>query len=91
MYTCIFKNSYVASIITFIILYILFYMFEIGYTTDMKDGRVVKRAGWKYPLAITLIVWVIIHFYVYPPHKKPMACATPTVPGTQKINMYNWN
>lgn len=67
MDTKIFKNSYVILVISFIALYIIFYLFGIGYTTEVKDGKIVKKASWKYPLAISLFIWILWHFYVYPP------------------------
>lgn len=67
MYTKIYQNSYIILIITFILLSVLFYLFEIGFTTEIKNGKVVKKFSWKYPLAISLIVWVVWHFFLYPP------------------------
>jgi hypothetical protein len=68
MYTRIYQNSYVVLIITFILLLVIFYIFEIGYSTVITPtGKVVKKFNWMYPLAISLIVWVIWHFFLYPP------------------------
>ena len=45
-----------------------FYLFQISYTTEISsDGRIIKKFSWKYPLAISLIVWIFWHFYLYPP------------------------
>ena len=64
----IFRNSYIILIIAFIVLCIIFYLFQIGYTTAIdSNGNVVKKFSWKYPLAISLILWVVWHFYLYPP------------------------
>ncbi|ANB50590.1 hypothetical protein [Powai lake megavirus] len=100
-YTSIYQNSYVMLIITFIVLCIIFYVFKIGYNTELKDGQVVKSFSWKYPLAIALIVWLVWHFYLYPPadadltNIKPSTNYTPNVtrPGwsSQEIYMENWN
>jgi hypothetical protein len=101
MYTCIFQNSYVILIITFIVLYIFFYLFDIGYHKEIrdKDHTVVKKFGWKYPLAISLLVWVIWHFYLYPPAEEictedfePIVYnkKIPAESSIQKINMINW-
>lgn len=68
MYTSIYQNSYVILVITFIVLILIFYFLEIGFTTEIKDGKVVKKFSWKYPLAISLMVWLFWHFYLYPPH-----------------------
>lgn len=67
MYTHIYQNSYIVAIITFIVLCVIFYVFEIGSNTSISNGQVVKSFSWKYPLAITLIVWLIWHFWLYPP------------------------
>ena len=68
MYTRIYQNSYVVLIITFIMLCVIFYLFQIGYATKiLPNGKIVKKFSWKYPLAISLIVWVFWHFYLYPP------------------------
>lgn len=68
MYTHIYQNSYVVLIVSFILLCVIFYIFEIGYTTNiLPTGRVVKKFSWKYPLAISLIIWIFWYFYLYPP------------------------
>lgn len=67
MYTSMYQNSYVILIITFIMLSIIFYLFEIGYNKEIIDGKINRKFSWKYPLAISLIVWVFCHFYLYPP------------------------
>lgn len=96
-YTSIYQNSYVILIITFIVLCIIFYIFKIGYNTELKDGKVIKAFSWKYPLAISLIVWLIWHFYLYPPSnintnniQSPTNISKPNI-STQKIIMENWN
>ena len=67
MWSCIFKNSYVILLITIIVLSAIFYVFEIGWTTNMtEDGTVEKSFSWKYPVAIGLIIWVVWHFYLFP-------------------------
>ena len=68
MYTHIYQNSYIVLIITFILLSVIFYLFELGYNTEiLPNGKVVRKFSWKYPLAISLVVWVFWHFYLYPP------------------------
>jgi hypothetical protein len=62
----IFKNSYVIFIITFILLYALFYLFGIGSYTEIVNGKPITKTSWKYPLGLSLIIWVLWHFYVYP-------------------------
>lgn len=61
------QNSYVILAISFVTLCIVFYIGEWGYEVKVVNGRPVKRFSWKYPLAISLIIWVVWHFYVYPP------------------------
>jgi len=47
------------------------YLFKWGYTSQVqKDGSVIKKFSWKYPLAIALVVWVIWYFYLYPPQQQ---------------------
>lgn len=108
MYTHIYQNSYVILIITFIALCVIFYIFEIGYSTSvLPSGKVVKKFSWKYPLAISLIVWVIWYFYLFPPStiKNPPSSVeySPNSASNknvslgknkildQRINMINWN
>lgn len=66
MDTKIFQNSYIIFVISFIILYILFYLTGVGYTIDMSTGKPVKKTSWKYPLGLSLIIWVFWHYYLYP-------------------------
>lgn len=94
----IFKNSYVIFIISFIIFSIIFYLFNIGYTDQIKDGVIVKRFSWKYPLAISLIIWLIWYFYLFPPKKNNKQITMNDNNATtclrynniQKINLNNW-
>lgn len=107
MGTQILKNSYVILILCFIILCIVFYIFQIGCTTELdREGRVVKRFSWKYPLAISLIVWIVWHYWLYPPPEEKEDFISEQFKGgaqnsekqffrmkqidTQKINMINW-
>lgn len=78
MYTHIYQNSYIVAIITFILLSVFCYFFEIGYSINYEDDKVVKKFSWKYPLAITLIIWVVWHFILFPPPEQ--------LPQYQKIN-----
>ena len=67
------------AIITFILLSAIFYIFGIGYTTDLQNGKIIRKFSWKYPLAITLIVWLFWHFYLYPPPEE-METSSVTTP-----------
>lgn len=77
MYTKIYQNSYVILVITFVLLSLFFYFFEIGFSTQIVNGKVVKKFSWKYPLAISLIVWLFWHFYLYPPRETPKPSSKP--------------
>lgn len=66
MDTKIFRNSYVIFVISFIVFYLIFYLTGYGYTVDMVEGRPVRRTSWKYPLGLSLIMWVFWHYYLYP-------------------------
>lgn len=100
MYTHIYQNSYVVAVICFILLCAIFYFLQIGYSTSTVNGKVVKKFSWKYPLAISLVIWVIWHFYLYPPADVNGTSETSTdkvyIPKTnkvmeQKFDMRNWN
>lgn len=106
MYTKLYQNSYIVLIITFILLCAIFYLFEIGYQIQVSpEGKVIKKFSWKYPLAISLIVWVFWHFYLFPPNENinpPISSHSENIPSEniisknnrlaiQKINMVNWN
>lgn len=104
MYTSIYQNSYVVFIISLIVLLVIFYVFKIGYSTVVVNGKVEKRFNWKYPLAISLVIWVIWYFLLYPPSdvningsKQVGGTETSTIGDIigsgvrqQKINMDNW-
>lgn len=68
MYRCLLKNSYVVAVIAFIVAWIVCMIFDIGYTQSVKNGRIVRRFGWRYPLAIALMVWVAWHYWISPPN-----------------------
>ncbi len=102
MYTHVYQNSYIVAIITFIVLSVIFYFLQIGSKVVMVNGKVVRKFNWKYPLAITLVVWIIWHFYLYPhatsnekvscPAKKDVKSKYFTEKMVdQKIIMNNWN
>jgi hypothetical protein len=62
----ILKNSYVVGILSFISLYITFYLLGIGYETEKVNGRVIKKMSYRYPLILALIIWLAWHFMIYP-------------------------
>src|SRR5437016_10324053 len=103
MYTKIWQNSYVILIITFVVLCIIFYLYGISFSTKLEtqtttntktntpvtQTKIVKHFSWKYPLAISLIVWLVWHFYMYPP-KEELEVMPPTepieyIPSGQKV------
>lgn len=88
----ILKNPFVIFIVSFIVLYILFYIFNIGYTTKIQNGVIIKKVGWKYPLAIALILWLIWYFILFPPHRHEIKKVKNPVRENQgiKIDMENW-
>lgn len=96
MYSNLFKNSYVMFVLSFIILYGLFYLLDIGTRVKIVDNKVSKKAGWQYPLAIALIIWVIWHFLLYPPkniktpESKQSAQFSSPPSNIPEINMKNW-
>ena len=82
----IFKNSYVMCITSFFVLYVLFYLFGIGYVTDTVNGKQVRRMSFKYPLAFSLIIWLIWHFYLFPPKEVLKPNKTSSTAYKQPIN-----
>jgi len=104
----IFKNSYIVFLISFISLCIVVYMFGIGQVKtieidDEKKPKIVDKFNWKYPLAISLMIWAFWHYYMYPPQDEfdiePIVAPPKQFGGLtqrgyaygQKINMINWN
>lgn len=68
------KNSYFVAICSLVILLILFYVFKIGYTyTKTPDGKVVGTYNWAYPVAISLVIWVIWNFWLFPQPEEKMS------------------
>jgi hypothetical protein len=78
----------------------IFYLFRIGYNITVENGRFVKKFSWKYPLAISLIIWLFWHFCLYPPLEEFEAPVKKNLPSignfernkilSQKISMNNW-
>lgn len=67
-YEHIYQNSYIVSAVVLVILLLIFYLFDIGSKTTIEsDGSIRTNFNWKLPLAITLIFWVVWHFFVFPP------------------------
>ena len=85
----IFRNSYVIMLITFILLCIGFYLFNLApeYGIDVKTGKPVQKFSWKYPLAISLIVWIVWHFYMYPEPEENVSDQTHLVADQMQQNM----
>lgn len=106
MYSRLLENSYIMFALSFLVFFGIFYLFNIGTTQKVVNGKMVNRPGWKYPLALALIIWLIWHFRLYPPKevigaapkskKLPTIQTTqptqPTQPfcGMQHIQMRNW-
>lgn len=98
-YQDLLKNSFVIALIIFLILCMIFYLFKIGYKITIDDDGDVKESfSWKYPLAITLIAWLILYFFVMPPkqstntqHKQVTSNPAIRSINYQKINLDNWN
>ena len=89
----IFRNSYVMAALIFVVLCVIFYMFEIGSSVSLENGKAEQKFSWKYPLALSLISWVILHIYVVPPKKEKQSIyntQSNSNADTQKINAKNW-
>lgn len=65
----IFKNSYIAATFTFIVSYLLMYIFVIGFEKNVVNGKVIKKPSWKLPLIFALLVWTLWYFYLFPTRK----------------------
>lgn len=99
----IFKNSYIIFVLSLIILFLLFYFFNINPTVESKNGKVIRKTNWRQPLAISLLIWVLWHFCFFPPQndffaqqnynisEKSIVAHPKLYGGVQKINMLNWN
>lgn len=62
----IFQNSYVIFGLSFCLIYLTFYLFGIGYVTTYEDDKPVRQMGWRYPLGLSIIIWVFWHYCMYP-------------------------
>ena len=62
----IFENSYFVALITFILLTVFFYIFDIGFTTQVINEKPEKVFTYRYQIAIALVVWLIWQFFLYP-------------------------
>jgi hypothetical protein len=62
----IFKNSFFVAFLTFIISYVLFYLAGIGYEITVINGKQVRQMSIKYPLAFSMIIWLLWQFYLFP-------------------------
>lgn len=62
----IFQNPYIIASCAFIFSYIAFYCFNVGITLVEKNGNLIKRPGWKYPLAFAVLVWAFWALYLFP-------------------------
>jgi hypothetical protein len=92
-------------IISFAILSSIFYVTGIGSTIVIKDGKVERYFNWKYPMAISLVIWVVWHYWIFPPGdeylelgsesesiKQPQNNMFPQAGGfEQRIDMVNWH
>jgi hypothetical protein len=76
-YAHIYQNSYIVAITLFIILLVLFYIFEIGSRKEIVDGEVKTKLNWQWPLAISLVVWLLWHFYLFPPEGTSVGWTSP--------------
>lgn len=94
----IYQNSYIVAIITFILLCIIFFLFEIGYSAKINEkGEIEKKFSWKYPLAISLLVWLIWYYVIFPRPNNSITQPNEKIQNDknymlcQKISMDNWN
>lgn len=89
----IFKNSYVMLLLTFLITYMSFYLLGIGFKTKVKDGKVKKHFSWEYPAAVSLTIWLVWHYYLFPfeEHKPKIETDDLLKIKKPKIIMDNWN
>ncbi len=101
MYSRLLENSYIMFALSFLVFFGIFYLFNIGTTQKAVNGKIVNRPGWKYPLALALVIWLIWHFRLYPPKEVISAVPKPKVKlptiqttqpfcGMQHIQMRNW-
>ena len=83
----IFENSYFVALITFIALTVFFYIFDIGFTTQVINGKKEKVYTYRYQIAIALVVWLIWQFWLYPSTVEPVAAKQI---GGHDLNLEMW-
>lgn len=62
----ILKNSYVIAILTFLVVYYVFYVLGIGYRTFQDGNKTIKDMSIKFPLLFAFGIWLIWHFILFP-------------------------
>lgn len=68
----IYENSFVILVISFIILCILFYVFDVRTKYKINEkGEITRTLNWKDPLVLSLAIFVLWYFVIYPPAKQP--------------------
>ena len=68
IYNRLYQNSFVAAIFAFLLLLGIFFVFDICPSVTIgTDGKINHTVNWKYPLAISIFVFVIWYFIIYPP------------------------
>lgn len=70
-FTHILQNSFVVAILAMLLLSLFFYFFNIGSDFSVnKEGQLTRNFNWKWPLAISLLVWVLWYFVLFPPNRE---------------------
>lgn len=62
----IFKNSYVVSVLFFTVFCLFCYIFKFCYSFKYENRKIVQNLNFKYPIAFTLIIWLIWNFLLFP-------------------------
>lgn len=95
IYSSLYQNSFVAAIVAFLALLVIFFVFDIAPTVKIVNGQVKHTVNWKYPLAISILVFLLWYFLLFPPEAiKPTfpskEVPQPKSPQGQVIDMKTW-
>jgi hypothetical protein len=67
MDTPLWQNSYIIFVVSLVLLLVIFNIFQIGVTYHRDaTGKLKKQFSWAYPLAISIVIWAVWHFWLYP-------------------------
>jgi hypothetical protein len=66
MYGWIYKNSFIMTILFFILICVIFFVLRIGYTVEITDKTLSEKFNFSIPVALTLLFFIVYHYFVLP-------------------------